>query len=247
MFDGIRYDYEGANVLVTGGSNGIGHAIACAYHSAGASVTITGRKASADVYETDLSGFAYRQLDITDKADIRALGSQLTALDILINNAGGHQYVQESEWHPDGFDAAFDVNLSGMFHLCDACLPALKASVFAGGASIVGISSSSAFAGYPPAPGYSAAKAAMVQLVQSYAVQWGPLGIRANAIAPGFIVTNLTRLYLDNSQAMIDGTALGRLGTPEDIAAAVLFVTSPAASWITGQTLSVDGGFTVKK
>ena len=175
MFDGIRYDYHGARVLVTGGSSGIGQAIARAYYSAGAEVTITGRKASSTDYDTDLSGLAYRELSVTDKEQIRRLGADLKALDILINNAGGHQYEQDTEWHPAGFDAAFDVNLSSMFHMCDACLPLLKASAFNGGASVIGISSSSAFAGYEPAPGYSAAKAAMVQLVKSYAVRMGTL------------------------------------------------------------------------
>lgn len=247
MFDGICHDYDGAHVLVTGGSSGLGYAIARAYAGAGAEVTVTGRRAYSTDYDTDLSRFSYRQLSVTNKEQIRALGADLTALDILVNNAGGHQYEQDTEWHPSGFDAALSVNLSSMFHMSDACLPLLKVSSFPGGASVIGISSSSAFAGYEPAPGYSAAKAAMVQLVKSYAVTWAPFAIRANAVAPGFIATNLTKPYLANSQAVVDRTPLGRLGTPQDISAAVLFLTSPAASWITGQALSVDGGFTIKK
>jgi NAD(P)-dependent dehydrogenase (short-subunit alcohol dehydrogenase family) len=87
----------------------------------------------------------------------------------------------------------------------------------------------------------------MIQLIKTYASTWAQYGIRANAVSPGFVVTNLTRPYLDNLQWNIDNTPLGRIGVPDDIAAAVLFLTSPAASWITGQTLAIDGGFTISK
>ncbi len=247
MFDGLSYDYKSAHVLVTGGSNGIGLAIARAYLEAGADVTITGRKEVAADYEHDLTGFGYRQMDVANKDQIRDVAHSLDQLDILVNNAGGRQYAHESEWDPAGFDAAFDVNLSGMFHLSDACLPVLKTSRFKGGPNVIGIASTSAYFGYEPAPGYSAVKAGMIQLIKSYASTWAQFGVRANAVSPGFIETNLTRPYLENLQWNIDNTPLGRIGVPDDIAAAVLFLTSPAASWITGQTLVVDGGFTISK
>ena len=247
MFDGVNFDYRGARVLVTGGSNGIGRAIAEAYREAGADVVVTGRRKSAADYEHDLQGFTYRQLDVADKDQIDAVVAGLERLDILINNVGGHQSVRDSEWDPEGFDGAFAVNLSSVFRLSHAAFPQLKASDFSGGASIVCLSSSAAYFGYEPAPGYSAAKAGMIQLVKTLAVAWAAHGIRANGVAPGCVETNLTEPYRDTIAAKIEDTPLRRIGQPRDIAAAVLFLTSPAASWITGQTLVADGGFTVAK
>lgn len=245
MFQGITYDYTDAFVLVTGGSNGIGRAIAESYRDAGAHVVITGRRGSANEYEHDLSGMDYRQLELTDKKQIKTVMESIVQLDILINNAGGHQYIHESEWDPDGFDGAYAVNLSSVFHISHAGFEKLKVSNFPGGASLIAIASSSAYAGYEPAPGYSAAKAAMIQLVKTFAVSWGRYGIRANGVSPGSVETNLMVQYMDSAREQAAASPLGRIGQPKDIAPVVLFLTSPAASWITGQTLAVDGGFTI--
>ena len=244
MVEGIEFDYRGAYVLVTGGSNGIGLSIATEYRDSGAHVTITGRRESASDYDHSLTGMKYCQLDVTDHEQIAHVLGRTKKIDILINNAGGHQDVHDSEWKPAAFDAALAVNLSSIFHVTDAVLDKLKASDFAGGASIIGISSSTAFFAFEPAPGYGAAKAALIQLIKTYAVSWEKFGIRANGVAPGFIRTNLTQPYVDAFTARYPDA---RHGNVEEISAAVLFLTSPAASWITGQTLSVDGGFTVRK
>lgn len=245
MFEGVTYDYADAYVLVTGGSNGIGLAIAQGYRDAGAHVVITGRRGSTSEYDHDLSGLDYRQLEVTDKTQIKAVMESIDKLDILINNAGGHQYIHDSEWDPDGFDGAYAVNLSSMFHISHAGFEKLKASNFPGGASLIGIASSSAYAGYEPAPGYSAAKAAMIQLVKTFAVSWGQYGIRANGVSPASVETNLMAQYMDSARKQAAASPLGRIGQPKDIAPTVLFLTSPAASWITGQTLAVDGGYTI--
>jgi len=245
MFKGITYDYSGATVLVTGGTSGIGLACAQEYRDAGAQVIVTGRKDKASDYDSDLSNMTYRQLDVRDRDALYTLAGSLTKLDILINNAGG---LQGNEWEADAFDASIGVNLSSVFHLSVACKDLLAASRFPGGASVVGIASMASYFGFAWTPGYGPAKAGLVQLMKTLGMSWGELGIRANAVAAGLTRSNLTTAVLDTMPDMVDETlrrqGLKRTGEPQDIAAAVLFLTSPAASWITGQTLPVDGGFT---
>lgn len=245
MFKGVSYDYRDATVLVTGGTSGIGLACASAYRDAGAQVIITGRKADAADYDADLSVMSYRCLDVADRAALYALGASLERLDILVNNAGG---FQGDEWDPDGFDRSIEVNLNSVFHLSSACKDLLAASEFPGGASVVGIASMTSYFGHEWTPGYGPAKAGLVQMMKTLGMSWGQLGIRANAVAAGLTRSNLTSIVLDSMRDMVDETlkrqGLKRTGLPEDIAAAVLFLTSPAAAWITGQTLPVDGGFT---
>ncbi|MDX1734138.1 MAG: SDR family oxidoreductase [Halioglobus sp.] len=246
MFNGITYDYSGAQVLVTGGTSGIGLACASGYRDAGADVIVTGRKADAGDYEADLSGVQYRQLDVGDRDALLDLAGSLHALDILVNNAGG---TLGNEWEHDGFDESMDINLGSVFHLSTACKDLLAASEFPGGASVVGIASMTSYFGFEWAPAYGPAKAGLVQLMKTLGMSWGTLGIRANAVAAGLTRSNLTAPMLDHMQDMVDETlkrqGLKRTGVPEDIAAAVLFLTSPAAAWVTGQTLPVDGGFTI--
>lgn len=247
LFKGVTFDYSGAHVLVTGGSNGIGLGVAAAYGAAGAHVTITGRKKTAADYTHDLSAFTYHSLDVTQTDQISDVIGQIGEIDILINNAGGRQFRHDSEWDPRGFDGALDVNLRSVFHVSDAAHEKLKASTFPGGASNIGVSSSSAYFSFAAAPGYSAAKTAMIQLYKTYGATWAQDGIRCNCIAPGLVASNLTDSYKENIPPKVAKTPLGRIGQPADIAAAVLFLTSPAASWITGQTLPVDGGYTVSE
>jgi 3-oxoacyl-[acyl-carrier protein] reductase len=245
MFEGVSYDYTGATVLVTGGTSGIGLACAHGYRSAGAEVIITGRKAHAADYDTDLSGMTYQQLDVADRDALYALGTALTKLDILINNAGGSQ---GNEWEADAFDQSISINLSSVFHLSSACRELLASSAFTGGASVIGIASMTSYFGFEWTPGYGPAKAGLVQMMKTFGMSWGAQGIRANAVAAGLTRSNLTAPILDTMPEMVDETlkrqGLKRTGLPQDIAAAVLFLTSPAAAWITGQTLPVDGGFT---
>ena len=245
MFSGVSFDYGGTRVLVTGGSNGIGLACAKAYAEAGAHVIITGRKANASDYGHDLCGFDYRQVDVDSREQLLALAAGLDGLDILVNNAGG---TQDSEWDHDGFDKSIRVNLASAFHLSVACKPMLEASQLEGGASIIAIASMTAFFGSLWTPGYGPAKAGLVQMVKTLGHSWGGAGIRANAVAAGLTRTNLTAAAIDGLPGLKEQTlarqGLKRVGAVDDIAPAVLFLSSPAASWITGQTLNVDGGFT---
>ena len=149
MTNGVTYDFRGATVLVTGGSNGIGLGCARAYQQAGASVIITGRRAGADEYEHDLGDFDYRSLDVGSSQALTDLAQSLDSLDILVNNAGGSQ---GDEWSHEGFDASMAVNLGSVYHLSEACKPLLEASEFEGGASVVGIASMTSYFGYEWTP-----------------------------------------------------------------------------------------------
>ena len=247
MSNAARYDYRGARVLVTGGTSGIGAGIAAAYRDAGAAVTITGTRASIADYEGDLSGFSYARLQLTDDATIAALGASLPALDILVNNAGGN-FAAQNEYEPEVFERALRVNLTSAYRLAHAVRPQLLRSSLAGGASVIGIASMTSYFGVEVVPGYGAAKGALVQLTKTLAVAWAKDNIRVNAVAAGFIESRMMEYFMsvpELTSAALVRTPMNRFGKPADIAGAVLFLTSAAAAFVTGQTLPVDGGYSV--
>ncbi|MBE9539894.1 MAG: SDR family oxidoreductase [Proteobacteria bacterium] len=244
----VEYNYSGAKVLVTGGSNGIGYGIASAFAAAGAQVTITGTRSSADEYDNDLSAFTYKPLQLTDRDAIRALADSLDGLDILINNAGASLPGGQDEWQPEVFEESVRINLISTYDLANACKELLTASDLPGGASIIGIASLTSFFANEMVPGYGAAKAGVVQLSKTLGISWAKHGIRANAIAAGMIDTRMTSFMKDipdMNDPIMARTPMKRWGTPEDIANAALFLASSGASFITGQTLLVDGGYSV--
>jgi 3-oxoacyl-[acyl-carrier protein] reductase len=243
----LRFDFSGARVLVTGGSNGIGLGIASLFAAAGARVTITGTRAAAADYDHDLSAFAYCALDVRDPAAVARVAAGLDGLDVLVNNAGANT-VQPSEWDPDVFEDSVRLNLTSAFRMATAVKPLLAKSGLEGGASIVNLASMSSFFAVPIVPGYGAAKAGVVQMTKNLAVAWAKHRIRVNAVAPGLILSNMTKVMkgidaLEKPQ--LERTPLGRWGTPEDVAPAVLFLASAAAGFVTGHTLCVDGGYAV--
>ena len=246
---GLRHDFAGAHVLVTGGTSGIGAAAASLFRNAGAEVTITGTRGSASDYESDLSGYRYLSLDIEDKAQIDGVAAALPRLDVLVNNAGiALPSLGLDEWEPDVFDRAVAMLLNGAFRMARRTVDLLAASTLPGGGSVIGIASMSSFFGIPIVPGYGAAKTGLIGLTRTMAAHWGPRGVRANAVAAGLTRSGMTAGTFAQdawTAPTLARTPLGRLGEPDDIAQAIAFLASPAASWITGQTLAVDGGYTI--
>ncbi|SFR90516.1 SDR family NAD(P)-dependent oxidoreductase [Sphingomonas jatrophae] len=246
---GPTWDFTGARVLVTGGTSGIGAAAAAAYRAAGAEVTITGTRGGAADYDADLAGYRYLQLDVEDGASIDAAAAACPSLDILVNNAGiALPSLGLDEYEPEVFARAVNMLLVGAFRMTRQCRDALRASQWAGGAAVVGIASMSSYFGIPIVPGYGAAKTGLVGLTRTLAAAWGADGIRVNAVAAGLTRSGMTAGTFAQeawTAPTLARTPLGRLGEPDDIASAILFLSSPAAAWITGQTLAVDGGYTV--
>lgn len=243
----ISFNYSGASILVTGGTHGIGRGIATAYREAGAEVIVTGTRPQASDYEADLSDFQYFQLELTDNSQIETLANAIPRLDILINNAG-RNLEHSDEYAIDVFERAVRINLLGIYRLTHACYPKLLRSAFPTGPSVISLASLTTFFGMPEIPAYGASKAGIAQLVKSLAIRWAADGIRVNAVAPGVVLSGLTVELFDSketTEALFKRQPIQRIGLPEDVAGAVLFLTSSAASFITGQTLLVDGGYSV--
>lgn len=245
----LRYDFSGARVLVTGGTSGIGAAVAKAYRDAGAMVTITGTRGAATDYDDDLAGYRYLQLDVEDAGQVERVAAAQDSLDVLVNNAGlALAAAGLDEYDPAVFDRSLSMHLSSAYRMSHGCRAALARSGRAGGGAIVGIASMTSYFGIGMIPGYGTAKTGLVGLTRVLAVAWAKHGIRVNAVAAGLTRSRMTAGTFDDprwTQPTLDRTPLGRLGEPVDVAGPVLFLTSSAASWITGQVLPIDGGFTV--
>jgi 3-oxoacyl-[acyl-carrier protein] reductase len=239
-----HFDFTGTRVVITGATSGIGHAIALIFRDGGAEVTVTGTKPAASDYTADLSAMTYRQLLLTEPDSIADLADGISVLDVLVNNAGANFPGGLDESKPDGFDASVALNLMAPYRLTMALRRALKASTAAGGASVVNLASMSALRAVTVVPGYSAAKAGIINLTRNLAVKWAKDGIRVNAVAPGVIDTPMTA-PMKGIPAIVDAelahVPLGRFGTAPEVASAVAFLCTEQSSYISGTVLMVDG------
>ncbi|KNX40544.1 3-oxoacyl-(acyl-carrier-protein) reductase FabG [Roseovarius tolerans] len=240
------FDLTGKSALVTGASGGIGAAIARALHGAGASVGLSGTRVEPlEALAGDLGERAHvLPCNLGDKDAVEALPKQAIAamgsLDILVNNAGITRDQLFMRMSDDDWLDVLNVNLTSAMRLCRASVrPMMKARW----GRIVNVGSVVGSTGNPGQVNYAAAKAGLMGMTKSIAHEVATRGITANVVAPGFIATPMTAKLTDEQKAAINGQIpTGRMGTPEEIAAAVLYLASPEAGYVTGVTLHVNGG-----
>ena len=236
---------EGKRVFITGGTSGIGAAIARAFAASGAQVTASGAtpaEVQAAQSQSHHQGIDFVELDVRSDAAVRAQLAAFATLDVLVNCAGVIQ--RQAELDPEVFAQTVDINLNGTMRACAAAREALRARQ----GCIVNTASMLSFFGGGLVPGYSASKGGVAQLTKSLAIAYAADGIRVNAVAPGWIATPLTQALQDDAArtaAILARTPLGRWGQAEDVADPVLFLASPAARFITGVVLPVDGGYLI--
>lgn len=243
---GASLRFDGAQVLVTGGTSGIGSAIARAFLAAGAEVTITGTRTALDSYPEAPAGASYLALQLESRESILALASQIGALDILVNNAGG----TGGSARPFDFDTAVTINLNAVYHLTTSLQDRLAASQLAQGASVLNVASEMSLFGSPWFPGYGAAKAGIVQLTRTLAISLAPQRTRVNAILPGCVPTPMTAAFADDPEVhkmVAEKTPMQRWGDPQEMAGPALFLASSLASFVTGHTLVCDGGYSIQE
>lgn len=229
-------------VIVIGGSTGIGQAIAHAFVDQGDAVHITGIEAPTAM---SLEGVAGKhQLDVRDPHAVDEFFADFAQIDVLVNCAGVLRRGGD-EFSPQGFADVVDINLNGTQRCCQAAYAALKAAH----GCILNTASMLSFFGSGAVPAYAASKGGIAQLTRSLAIAWADDGIRVNALAPGWIATDLTSALTTNeerSAELVGRTPMGRWGTPEDLVGPALFLTSKDAHFVTGTILPVDGGYSAR-
>jgi 3-oxoacyl-[acyl-carrier protein] reductase len=240
-------DFSGKTVLVVGGSSGIGNGIAQAFRNKGASVHVAGTRASAADYadspDSQLDGLHYHRIDAGSTESIESFAPPFDRLDVLVLSQGQVLYKRQ-EFKTAAFKQVVDVNMTSLMTFAEKFHAMLKASQ----GSIITISSTAAFHAVRGNPAYAASKAGAFGLTRTLGDAWARDGIRVNGIAPGFVATKMTRVTTDHPQrkeAAMERIPLGRFGTPTDMAGVALFLASPLAAYVIGQTIPVDGGLTL--
>lgn len=237
-------DFSNKIILVVGGSSGIGNGIAQTYRAKGAAVHVWGTRAKASDYAaaegSDLTGLHYARVDVSDSASIATVKPAFGRLDVLVL-AQGTVIYRRGEFEMEAFRKVMEVNLMSLMACASKFHPMLKAS----SGTLIIVSSTAAYHSTKGNPSYNASKTGAVGLTRTLGEAWAEDGIRVNGIAPGLVDTKLTKVTTDNPkrrEAAIERIPLKRLGTPADMAGAALFLASPLASYVVGQTIIVDGG-----
>jgi 3-oxoacyl-[acyl-carrier protein] reductase len=240
-------DFTGKRVLVIGGSSGIGNGIAQGFRGSGAEVVVTGTRPDMGDYleaeDSDFTGLGYERLELTDREAADALAERIGPVDVLVQSQGVVRY-KRAEFAREGWDAVVDVNLNSVMDVARAFHPGLAEK----GGSMIVVSSVAAFKSTIGTPAYAASKAGAASLVKTLGEAWARDGVRVNGIAPGLVPTKLTAVtteHPERREASLRAIPLGRMGSPEDMAGVALFLASPLAAYMTGQTLVVDGGLTL--
>lgn len=247
-----NFSLDGKKALITGASGGIGQALAVGLAGAGAHVILAGRNKAqltsvAEKIHADCPEPTVLELDVTAFETAPELMEKccqkIGGLDILVNNAGYECVADSLEVTPSLWDTILDTNLKGAFFIAQT---AAKLMLAEGGGSIVNVCSLSSSVGIPTAAPYTSSKSGLLGLTRALSSEWAPKGIRVNAIAPGYFRTAMTDAFFqdtDWAEAMLAKIPLGRFGQVEDLVGAVVFFCSPTAAYITGQMLTIDGGY----
>lgn len=239
----FSFDFSGRTALITGGVSGIGAAASHAFKRHGARVIacgLTDDEIATARADQAFAGIDLRKLDVTNAGAVSTMVSGLASLDFVVNSAG--MIRRDAEHDPTVFDEVMNVNVSGGMRVASAARPLLKASK----GSIIFIASIMSFFGGPKQPAYSASKGAVRNLTQSLAAAYAADGIRVNAVAPGWVMTNLSRGAREDTarNAMImSRTPMGRWADTGEIADPIMFLCSDAARYMTGTVMAVDGGY----